>query len=469
MRVDVCYLVSHGFAARMVLHSRLLHELRQRGLSVAVLLPGLDARDLEALESEYGIQFVSTLLPRGRKLQLSNRIKPYIYENIRENPALWSKHIRVVKGVDGGGWWRHMAHVGFAVNRIAIRFAGLRHLLLSAERASLRCRRIYSLLERLSPGIVVSTYPVNNFESSAIMAAQEAGILTVGQLLSWDNITSKGRLIAIPDRFVSWGPIMTDELGEYYDIPAGQVISAGVPHFDAHINNVRIRKASEFVSQMGLAADRPYVFFGMSSPIFSPEEIAIVEWLAHKIDSGAFGEDLQLLVRPHPQNVEGAMMDQSWLPRLESLQSDRVAVDFPILRRSKLPWDLEPRDLGKLVNLIGGCSICINSGSTLSIDAIVQDRPVIVTLFDAHSSRPWYDSARRIGDYIHQKKMLTLGGARVARSFEELESAIRRYLANPGSDAEGRVRVRERELGVCDGKAAERVAEALAGFLKAAC
>lgn len=461
--VDLCYVLSHGFAARMVLHSELIPELARRGLSVAVLVPAGEEVALAATARERGFRVAAAEPPRESGPRLSQWFRPYVYEDVRLNPALWSKHLKVV---EGGGRRRAALRLFYAYNRVACRLGFVRSSVMALERRGLRSAAVAAVLRELAPRAVVSTYPVNDFEGAALLEARRRGILTVGQLLSWDNITSKGRWLVVPDRFVAWGPIMAEELAAHYGVNGASVVCAGVPHFDAHLTQVSRERIAGLLHGLGLRGDRPYLFFGMSSPVFAPTEIDLVERLAGAVGAGVFGDAMQLLVRPHPQNVQGSMADGSWLPRLEAVRSTLVGVNYPrLVEGSALPWSMEREDLVDLANLVGGCSVCLNSGSTLSIDAIVQDRPVVLPLFDLGPPRPWYASVRRVADYVHQRTMLDLGGVRVTGSLEETEEAIRAYLDNPSRDAEGRRRVRERELGVCDGRATGRVAEALKGFV----
>jgi hypothetical protein len=299
-----------------------------------------------------------------------------------------------------------------------------------------------------------------------LLEAQRAAIPTIGQLLSWDNITSKGRFTVVPDYYISWGPIMSAELQEYYQIKSENIIETGPAHFDAHVTRVNKTHIRAAIAQLGLNADKPYLFFGMSSPYFSPYEIELVEWLARAVESNRFGPDMQLVVRPHPQNVQGYLADTAWLPRLDVLSSDRVAIDYPLLEDSSLAWDMNEQDLPKLANLLAGCAISLNSGSTLAIDSILHDKPVVLPIFDAGHKPPWWQGTERSLYYIHMIKLIELGGVRVVRSFEEMEQWIKAYLADPGLDRAGREITRRRETGPADGLASERVADALAHYLK---
>ncbi|MBK6846058.1 MAG: hypothetical protein IPG96_00430 [Proteobacteria bacterium] len=352
--------------------------------------------------------------------------------------------------------------VGKAVNRLALRWSLVPRLAQRAEQRLLRSRAVRVILERLRPRLLVSSYPVNWLEALFVLEAQRLGIPTVGQLLSWDNISCKGRFAALPDRFISWGPVMSDELQRYYGVTPDRINECGVAHFDAHCDPGNRLQAREVLAGLGLCPDDPYLFFGMSARFFCPHELDVVEWLAGACEPGAFGPRMQLVVRPHPQNIRGSMADGETVERLRTMAGPRVAIDLPQVVSDRLPWDLEERDLRKLAALIAGCAVSLNSGSTLSIDSVVQDRPVVLPIFDAGHELPWWRSVRRVVEFPHLQKMLSFGGVAVVRSFAELEQQLGCYLADPERDATGRRRLRAAECGPCDGQASARVAEVLA-------
>jgi hypothetical protein len=192
----------------------------------------------------------------------------------------------------------------------------------------------------------------------------------------------------------------------------------------------------------------------MSAPRYCPREIDIVEWLAARAARGAF----QLLVRPHPQNVTGDMADQSWLPRLEAVGAlDNVALFLPRMNvDSRLLYSIDRDDLTEFSQLLAGAAVVLNSGSTVSIDAMMCGRPVILTSFDAGAALPYWQSARRLKDYVHLRKFIGHGGVRVANSYGELEAAITTYLEDPATDAEARAATVRHYCLAADGKAAGR-------------
>ena len=464
-RPDICYVVSHGFAARMVMQSRILAHLRERDVSVAVAVPDVTDETVAAGAEAHGVRLIQTPPVSERYNFQIQLLRRYLFEDVRANPALWTKHVAHLDAPALKERLRFRAY--YTLNRVALSSDWLQRRFLHLERLLLRRRSFDALLASLRPRLVVSTYPVELLEAFVLNAARRADLPTVGHLLSWDNITTKGRFPVPPDYYLAWGPIMQEEIEAYYGTPPERIYPCGVAHFDHYFQSENRDHADEIVRGLGLDPRRPYLFFGMSSPYIAPREIDIVEWLAEAVASDRFGSELQLVVRPHPQNVEGAQADPTWLTRLQAIVGPRVAVDFPALESSNLKWSMKPRDLPHLSNLIAGCAICLNSGSTLSIDAIVHDRPVICTGFDAaETDVPWYRSVRRMFTYPYMRKLVDLGGVRLVDSFEALDDAIRAYLADPGRDADGRTRTRSQECGPCDGRASEHVADALVDILE---
>jgi CDP-glycerol glycerophosphotransferase (TagB/SpsB family) len=239
-----------------------------------------------------------------------------------------------------------------------------------------------------------------------------------------------------------------------------------VPHFDLHYDAKQNPIYGEYLKELGLNPDKPYIFFGMSSPVFAPHEVDIVEWIARQIEEGTMGDDIQLVVRPHPQNVTGNMADKSWLPRLETIESSRVGVDYPKLVNSNVRWSMKQNDMLRLSHLLAGSSVTLNSGSTLSIDAMMVDKPVILTSFDAEYDIPYWKSARRLIDFPHLKKFISFKGVSIVKDFEQLKAAILVYIMNPQLNWEARAKTINMECFAQDGKATERVVNHLTELAK---
>ncbi|MFK7806510.1 MAG: hypothetical protein AB8F74_01795, partial [Saprospiraceae bacterium] len=236
MSTHICYIISHGFAARMILQTGLIQKLTEKGKSVAIISP--DARDenFQALADNplvmlYDANIDLTIWDDDYGVK-----RRYYLEDIRNNPVMWEKHIySILYTKSKHPWKRIRPFIYYPIYKLIPHFPGIRERFKKTESKYLKDERATALLREIKPEVVVSTYPINYLESKFMYAAQQEGISTLIHLLSWDNITSKGIFPVIPDRFIAWGEIMKEELKEYYKVTDEEVFVCGVPHFDQHI------------------------------------------------------------------------------------------------------------------------------------------------------------------------------------------------------------------------------------------
>jgi len=154
----------------------------------------------------------------------------------------------------------------------------------------------------------------------------------------------------------------------------------------------------------------------------------------------------------------GDMADESWLPRLRALeQLDNVGLFPPKMNTdSRLLYSIARDDLSEFSQLLAGAAVVLNSGSTVSIDAMMCGRPVILTSFDAEEQLSYWNSARRLIDYTHLAKFVAHGGVRVTKSYADLAEAVSAYLADPDLDAAARATTVEKYCLAADGGATDR-------------
>lgn len=467
MTIDVCYVLSHGFAVRMAVQTDLLGAIKANGKSVAVIVPDRNdpviveycsTRDIPIYEFQPKASF-------WNENYLFKRM--YFLEDIEANPALYEKHVFACRYNRSKHPLRRLRPYYYGLIFRAIRrFPWIRERFINQEQKQLKDAAATHLIAKIAPKRLVSTYPVNLAEARLLFAANQApDIETWVHLLSWDNISCKGRFPQLADRYIAWGAIMAAELCEYFGIDEADIALCGVPHFDSHVTHDHTENRKAHLTSMNLDAEKPYVLMAMSSPRFAPKEIDIAEWLAQQITHGHFGDEMQLVIRPHPQNVMGNMSDASWLPRLERLnQMPNVAVSYPLTETSGIPWSLRREDMAQLSALLSQATVVLNSGSTVSIDALMHDRPVIITAFDGDAQLEYWHSARRLVDYTHLKKMIAMGGVSVCYSYPELAEEITTYVQRPTYRQPERHATIAAECLSRDGGATDRVAQVISSF-----
>ncbi|MEM9544443.1 MAG: hypothetical protein AAGA77_00650 [Bacteroidota bacterium] len=454
-KFDIVYIVSHGFAARMIMQTNLLGRLVSRNLRVALISPDKEDENLKKYSSEQNVSLFQFNAKSGFWTSTYATSRMYLFENIYKNPALHEKYIRKKRvGFDEGLKFWLKIRVLKGIHDLKLIFPIIKRIFEKVEKNVLRSEEATHFLQSLSPSLLVSTYPVNFIEGRLLAVANDLQIDTVIHLLSWDNITSKGKFPALAKWYIAWGSIMEEEFMEYYNIERKNISVCGVPHFDIHFENP-IEKKDE----------KDIIFFAMSAQRFVPNEIDIVEFLAEKTRNGAFGQKAYLVVRPHPQNVSGDMTEVSWIDRLKQIRGDRVLVDFPEMEESSLKWSMKHRDMYSLSERLRTASVCINSGSTITIEAVGVNTPTIITSFDGNEERDYWDSARRHKDSVHLKKMYSLGAVDICTNYDELVQKINYVIQNSSHLMKERSDSFQLQCFAKDGKSTLRVIEALTKLL----
>ncbi len=461
----IVYIISHGHTARGALQTGLLGQLSKVADVHVVAKPdAVEALSATVEKEGASIHAFESKIDRGDEHR--GILRSHVHQNIRKNPALWEKHLWRTRSNKNSLKRRLPNHLYYYLGAFIRVLPGGRKAFTKMEANGYFKPDAARILEEIRPDVIISTRPVDEMEICLLEAARRLGIHRSIYILSWDNITSKGVFPVLGDSYLTWGPVMNEELKEYYNVPGSEIFNTGVTHFDIH---ARVRegelKVPALVEQLGLDNQKPYLFFTMSASYFAPNEIDIVEWLAREVENNTFGEEMQLIVRPHMANLMASRSDQSWLGRLEKLPSKRVALDLPGAENSLLTWYMKHNDMIKLSSLINGASVCLNSGSTIAIEAAYLNRPVVLTAFDLEDFPKW-KSARRLLEYIHLTKFVSFGGCSVTTNLQTLKEAIENYLQNPQLHEAERQKAVEMECYKNDGHATQRFVENITTILK---
>ena len=141
----------------------------------------------------------------------------------------------------------------------------LEKMMLSYPRSAEAERR----LSEMHPAVVVITGAFQ-FEQPAIFAAaKKLGIPTIAYIPSWDNITTKNRMVFKYDGYLVWSEQTKAELHQYY--PASKcapVYVVGAPQFDIFFQEDFYETREEFCRGQRLDPNLPIVLYAIGSPNF---------------------------------------------------------------------------------------------------------------------------------------------------------------------------------------------------------
>ncbi|MEO1627384.1 MAG: hypothetical protein AAFV25_19690 [Bacteroidota bacterium] len=214
--IDICYIISHGFAARMLLQTGLILRLLQEGKQIAIVTPDPEDDNLKPLKEYPGLQIIDPDIQQTIWDDDYGFKRMYYLEDMDRNPIFWEKHrYSILYSKSKHPWKRIRPLYYYVIHRLIQYFPSIRTRFQKTEGKHLVSAKASRWIAELKPELVVSTYPINFLEAKFLYAAQQAGCRTLIHLLSWDNITSKGIFPVIPDYFIGWGQVMYEELKEF--------------------------------------------------------------------------------------------------------------------------------------------------------------------------------------------------------------------------------------------------------------
>lgn len=430
-----------GLIARNILGTDAFSLLKKEpGLKIVV---AASAKNVSVLEREFGganVVFEPIELPSKEISGTIDRLLWTIATNMLSGQTRAVQ--RRVKLATDGNWFDVAASalVGYLGRSKAIRrtYRWLSRVLSPG-------REFEYLFERHRPDLLFATDVYTLEDVKLMRLAAHRRVRTVGMVRSWDNVTSKTLLSFIPECMVANGGRIREELVRYGDVPAERIFITGVPHYDRYRPDACMAR-HEFLQKLGFDEQEKLVLFATPSDHYlSGNMVAplVVEALRK---SGA-----NVLVRPPLVGRSG--LEGRDLPANVRLDDPGDYGDFVNIHMS-------PAADRHLADSINASDVVVTWASTMIIDAIVFDKPVILVGFD-DSPRPYHLSILKYYDYEHHRSILASGGVRLAKSPEALGRMVKDYLENPRLDEEGRRKIVAEHCGAMDGKSGERLGEFL--------
>jgi hypothetical protein len=309
------------------------------------------------------------------------------------------------------------------------------------------------------PDVVFTTGPFQFEQPAVVAAAKNLRIPSLALIPSWDNLSTKPRMVFKHDGYVVWSKQMQRELHDFYpntrDVPLYVV---GAPQFDVFFEERFRQSRPEFCASQGLRPDLPIILYAIGSPNFLQEHYGALK-LAECIQHGELG-NVQMLVRPHPihDNAEMALMFQRFAPRVVSQQTAEAGTS--LTARSQ-----DERQIVEWVNSFRHADVVVNLSSTATVDAAILDRPVVNLDFDPEPGCPNQALVKDVNHlWTHFKPVAESGGVWLVNDYKEMVAAIKTYLRQPELHRDKRRWLAEYVCGYVDGRSGDRMARAVFDF-----
>ena len=263
-----------------------------------------------------------------------------------------------------------------------------------------------------------------------ILAAEKLKIKTSAFIFSWDNLASKGRMAGNFDYYLVWSDLMKSELLHFYkSIKSEHVHVVGTPQFEPYVLERYQSTKEEFAQNFNIDLTKKTVFFSCGDVSTSPNDPTYIEAIAKGIVENKFNQNINLLVRTSPAE--------------EPARFKALADKYPFIiwnypdwfqARSNHQENWSQRipsvnDVKNLRALLEFTDISVNMLSTMSLDNMLFQKPVINTVFGNGENGLRND--QRFFNYAHIKKVIDGNAVWVAKNENELIEAINTYLQNP--------------------------------------
>ncbi|NIJ45435.1 CDP-glycerol glycerophosphotransferase (TagB/SpsB family) [Wenyingzhuangia heitensis] len=290
-----------------------------------------------------------------------------------------------------------------------------------------------------------------------LAAAKELKIETSAFIFSWDNLASKGRMLGSFDGYLVWSKLMQKEMSVYYPYTDKNKIKVvGTPQFEPYVLDRYTITKQEFLEKFKLDSNKKIICYSCADAgIGKNDEIhirAVLSYLKNR-------SDIQLLIRTSPAE-DGK--------RFESLKNEfpEIVWNFPkwFLSREdhaeawsqRLPSVEDVKDLKAILLYT---DLNVNMLSTMSLDFMLFDKPVVNTVFGNNENGLYND--QKFLNYIHYKYVVSSKAVTIAKNEVELHQFIQEAIEQPSLRKQERKQLLDLEIGAPLPGTSERIVKAL--------
>lgn len=307
------------------------------------------------------------------------------------------------------------------------------------------------------PQLVFSTALLSNFDLAFLKNAKRRGVKTISMPKSWDNL-SKILFRFEPDMFCVQNELMKRDAVEHQGFKSSKIKTVGFLQFDVYKDATGIESRSRYCERHGFNPELPIIFMG-SEGLWSDGDEKVFENVIRSRESGVI-PDVNFIIRPH--------FSLAYDGRYDHLKKfKRVFIDntYRITEFFADHWDPTQEDMKDFTNTLRHSDVTINFASTLSLDAVSLDRPVINISFGIR-----FDEGKDISHIIYEtgfyREVIQTGATELVYNPEELNKAIHAYLKNSSFKKEGREKLRNKLCYSLDGKSGLRLYGVVEGYLR---
>jgi hypothetical protein len=448
--------IYNGLRARNFFLTDLYPELLKGGVKLVVLAPPYKCK---YYRKEYGnAQTIFVEWDSSREHWLGKALQWFAFNSLGTGTVREKQYAFYVRDHNWFKYFlRRFVAVAFGKSRMVRKTIRFLDLFVPADPFLL------SIIKKYQPTAVLAPDIIQSSDRAILRAAKKSNVKTIGMVRSWDNLTAKGVIQVMPDYLIAQTHAMKREAIELGDMPPERVLVCGVSQFDVYWEKP-VHTREEFLSSLGIPSNRRLILCAPFYGEFSQNSgIMLIQELAKAVDDGRLPSDIQLLVRYRPEDLNSTNAP-------ESLNHPRITVTKPYKMGfgetgGHKDFEFTQNDVDLLADSLRHSEITLTTISTLTVDAVALDKPVVNVRFDIDPNTPLPYRVELFSHFDHYLALEKTGGMKLAHSLEELLAELNAYLENPALDSLGRAQIRREQIEFEDAHSGKRSAEAILSLL----
>lgn len=298
------------------------------------------------------------------------------------------------------------------------------------------------------------------FIAPLIFAANRLKITTSAFIFSWDNLASKGRMAGNFDKYLVWSDLMKSEMLFFYKLAKAEAVEVvGTPQFEPYILERYKSSKLDFFKKFDLDIQKQIICYSCGDVATSKNDYLYIETIAKAIINNLFIQEVTFFVRTSPAE--------------EPTRFKQLAKDFPFIKWNYPKWILSREnhqeswsqriptieDVVDLRAVLNFCDVSVNMCSTMSLDFMLFQKPVINPVF-GNLENGLYDDQRFL-QYAHYKKVAESGAVYIVKNEIELIGSINDALGVPLKNDEKQKLLLQLQISKPLEKTSQRIAETL--------
>ena len=247
---------------------------------------------------------------------------------------------------------------------------------------------------------------------------------------------------------------MKEEMIKYHDIKPSKLDISGSIIFDMYSDPSFILTVEQINSLYSKNIPKQYVLFVTHSPYY-PYNFELIKYIRKQIQN-----DITLVIRLHPLYLDNFAKNELEKHKKYDVANQNVIYFYPISASNSLSADMSYKEIQLSASLLANAKVIINCMSTMLLDGLINNKPVINIAFDWEKGT-LIANTLSIAEYrIHLSRVINAPGTYLVRTRAELSDLIYE-LVNQRLELKGSSIIDEiilNECGVIDGSATMNIA-----------